>query len=235
MDLYRKLLLVLTGVLTATHAIAGIGLSQAIVDFSDARTQRDDVWVVNDGPERAYVEIDPAEIVHPGLPDEKRVTEPDPEKRGLLVSPSRIILEPKQRRMVRLVVVGHRAAERIYRVRIHPVVAPAETNKNQPAPKKSGIGIKLLTGYDMLVIVRPLNPVAQVTARREGGELVFKNTGNTNALLLNGIQCSASGKECKNLPAMRLYAGASQTITTPYQTPVSYEVQAGAKRDKQKF
>jgi len=234
MDLYRKILFLLA-LLTATNAIAGIGLSQVIVDFSNSRTLRDDIWVINDGTERAYVAIDPAEIVNPGLSDETRVSEPDPEKRGLLVTPTRIVLEPKQRRMVRLVVIGNREAERIYRVKIHPVIAPEETDKTQQAPKKSGIGIKLLTGYDMLVIVRPLKPVAKVSARRQGSDLVFNNTGNTNALLLNGTQCNASGQDCKNLPAMRLYAGASKTITTPYQTPVSYEVMAGAKRNKQKY
>lgn len=234
MDLYRKILFLLA-LLTATNAIAGIRLSQVIIDFSDSRTLRDDIWVINDDPEIAYVAIDPVEIVNPGLPDEKRVNEPDPEKRGLLVTPTRIILEPKQRRMVRLVVIGNREAERIYRLRIHPVVAPVESDKTQQAPKKSGIGIKLLTAYDMLVIVRTLKPVAKVTAHRQGSDLVFNNAGNTNALLLNGTQCNASGQDCKNLPAMRLYAGASKTITTPYQTPVSYEVMADAKREKQKF
>jgi P pilus assembly chaperone PapD len=234
MALYRKILFLLA-LLTTSNAIAGIGISQAVVDFSNPQIQRSDIWVINDGPQRAYVEIDPAEIVHPGLPNEARVTEPDPEKRGLLVAPSRIILEPGQRRMVRLVVLGNRKAERIYRVKIHPVLAPPEFDKKNKAPKKSGIGIRILTGYDMLVIVRPLNPVAKITARREGSELLFRNAGNTNALLVHGTQCNVSGKECKNLPPMRLYAGASHTITTFYQTPVSYEVQVGEKRDKQKF
>jgi P pilus assembly chaperone PapD len=235
MNGYRKILLLLLGLLTASNAFAGIGLSQAIVDFSDPRMQRQDIWIINDGPKRAYVAIDPAEIVNPGLSDERRVTEPDPEKRGLLVSPTRIVLEPNQRRMVRLVVIGDRESERIYRVKIHPVEAPVERNENQETPKKSGVGIKVLTGYDALVIVRPLDPAAKVTARREGRDLVFKNTGNTNALLFNGTQCNASGKDCKNLPAMRLYAGASNTITTPYRTPVSYEVMAGKERHKQDF
>jgi P pilus assembly chaperone PapD len=234
MALYRKILFLLA-LLTSTHAMAGIGISQAIVDFSNPQTQRRDIWVINDGSQRAYVAVDPAEIVHPGLPNEKRVTEPDPEKRGLLVTPSRIILEPGQRRMVRLVVLGNRKTERIYRVKIHPVLAPLGLDEKQNAPKNSGVGIRILTGYDMLVIVRPLNPVAKVTARRKGGDLVFNNAGNTNALLVNGTQCNASGKECKHLPPMRLYAGASHTISTPYQTPVSYEVQTGEKRDKHKF
>jgi P pilus assembly chaperone PapD len=221
--------------LITNNAIAGIGLSQAIVEFSDPRTQRHDIWIVNDGPERAYVAIEPAEIINPGLSDETRVTEPDPEKRGLLVSPTRVILEPNQRRMVRLVVIGNRETERIYRIKIHPVAAPAEVDTKQKTRKKSGIGIKVLTGYDALVIVRPMKPVAKVTARRQGSGLVFKNTGNTNALLFNGTQCNASGQDCKNLPAMRLYAGARNTISTPYQTPVSYDVLVGEDRNRQKF
>lgn len=234
MLLCRRVLFVLSLLMT-THAMAGIGISQAVVDFSNLQTQRYDIWVINDDTQRAYVAIEPAEIVHPGLANEKRVTEPDPEKRGLLVTPTRIVLEPRQRRIVRLVVLGKRNAERIYRVKIHPVTAPVERNKNQPPPKRSGVGIKVLTGYDMLVIVRPANPVAKVNTQRHGHKLVFNNAGNTNALLLNGTQCNASGKMCKNLPAMRLYAGASQTINTPYQTPVSYDVQAGVRRAKQKF
>lgn len=234
MESHRAILLLLA-LLTTTNAIAGIGLSQAIVDFSDPLAPRYDIWVINDGSERAYVAIEPSEIVSPGLTDETRVNEPDPEKRGLLVAPNRLILEPGQRRMVRLVVIGNRETERIYRVNIHPVAAPEEIDQNQKTPKQSGIGIKLLTGYDVLVIVRPAKPVANVTSRRQGSELVFNNAGNTNALLFNGTQCNASGEVCENLPAMRLYAGASNTITTPYQTPVSYEVLVGEKRDRQQF
>lgn len=232
---FRNILLVLTGLLALNTAVAGIGLSEAIVDFSDPRKQRHDLWVINDGKERAYVAIEPAEIVNPGLPGEKRVTEPDPEKRGLLVSPTRMILEPEQRRMIRLVVIGDRQKERIYRVKIHPVTPPPGTGA-EPAPAtRSGIAIKVITGYDALVIVRPLEARANIVTRREGDELVFSNTGNTNALLFNGKQCDSKGKNCKDLPAMRLYAGASETITTPYHTTVSYEVMVGDDRRRQEF
>lgn len=235
MDGYRKFLLVLTGLLVVHTAVAGIGLSEVIVDFSDPRKQRHDIWIVNDGKERAYITIEPAEIVNPGRPDEKRVNQPDPEKRGLLVSPTRLILEPQQRRMVRLVVLGNRQQERIYRLRVQPVAPPPGTETDQPPPTRSGIAIKILTGYDALVIVRPREARAGIETRREGDKLVFRNTGNTNALLFNGKQCDASGKNCKDLPAMRLYAGASKTIPVPYRTPVRYEVMEGTDRRQREF
>lgn len=235
MDGYRRILLVLAGLLAINTAVAGIGLSESIVDFSDPRKLRHDIWVINDGKERAYVAIEPAEILNPGLPGEKRVSEPDPEKRGLLVSPTRLILEPQQRRMIRLVVIGDRQKERIYRIKIHPVMPPPGTGQEKAPPTKSGIAIKVMTGYDALVIVRPPEARANIETRREGDELVFRNTGNTNALLFNGTQCDREGKNCKDLPAMRLYAGASNSITTPYRTPVSYEVMVGSDRKRQEF
>jgi hypothetical protein len=88
--------------------------------------------------------------------------------------------------------------------------------------------IKLLVGYDALVIVRPEVPQARVVGRREGTALILTNEGNTNAELFGGEQCAVPGSPgCATLPARRLYAGASWTVPLPGgAAPVRYRVSA---------
>ena len=94
-----------------------IGVSTAIVDFSDPARRVHDVEVENKGKERIYVTVEPSRIMNPGAPGERRVQEPDPEKLGLLVSPARLVLEPGERKLLRIVATGEPAAQdRIFRV-----------------------------------------------------------------------------------------------------------------------
>src|SRR5262245_40543210 len=53
-------------------ASAEIVLSEVIVDLSPSAPPREDVEVWNNGSERAYVAVEPAEIRSPGMPDEIR-------------------------------------------------------------------------------------------------------------------------------------------------------------------
>jgi len=181
-------------------ASAQIALSNLVVELSGAKDARQDVEVVNNGADRAYVAVEPAEVVNPGTPSETRRSDPDPEKLGLLVAPSRMILEAGERKLVRIAELappGDR--ERIYRVTVKPVVGPLSSDQS---------GLKVLIGYEVLVLVRPAQPRAAVTATRSGDTITFHNDGNVSVELEHGRQCDASGKICSELPGKRLYAGA---------------------------
>lgn len=207
--------------LTGVPASAGMVLSQVIVDLQPDRPPREDVEVWNDGDERMYVLAEPYEIKNPGTPTEQRVAADDPTVSGLLVSPRRIVLEPGERRTLRIAEVGERpASERVYRVAIKPVTGIVSATAS---------ALKVLIGYDALVLVRPSNYTGDLLGDRAGRLLTIHNNGNASQELFEGRQCDASGGNCQTLPAKRLYAGASWQQTLPYDTPVNYKHAIGSK------
>ena len=203
----------------AQWAHAEMVLSQVIVDLLPGKPPRDDIEVFNDGPDRMYVAADPSEILGAGTPQERRVPATDPEQSGLLVSPQRLILAPGEHRTIRIAAVGDRpASDRVYRVAIKPVAGPVSAGES---------ALKVLVGYDALVLVRPAQFTGDVIGERNGATLILSNAGNTAQELFDGKQCDAAGKDCRALPAKRLYPGATWQQTLPFSTPVTYTTAIG--------
>lgn len=208
-------------------AAAGIALSQAVVDIEPGQPVAQDIEVANDGPDVAYVVAEPSEIRSPGLPGETRVRVEDPGAGGLLVTPQRLILQPGERKLVRVAAIAQRTgADRVWRVTIKPVAGQVS------AP---GTALKLLVGYDVLVVLRPAAIAPAVAARRAGQALTLTNTGNTNVELYDGKQCAADGPDCRALPARRLYPGQAWTQTLPGAGPARYRMAAGHVSTPQSF
>ena len=208
-------------------AFAGIAVSQMVVDLRPGDSRATDIEIFNDSAERSYVSIEPREIVDPGLPSEHGALSPDPEKLGLLVSPNRLILEPNQRRRLRVAVIGPLGSrERVYRVTVKPVAGEVGGTDS---------GLKLLVGYDLLVLVRPGEGRAAVTGQRSGGSMIIRNGGNSSVELIEGKQCEGAGKACLPLPGKRLYAGASWAQPLPGRGPVEYRVRTADGWTSMKF
>jgi P pilus assembly chaperone PapD len=211
----------------AGPARADIVLSELIVGLQPASHPREDVEIWNNGPERAYVAIDPAEIVDAGLPDQSRHQVPDPEKLGLLVSPARMILEPGQRKLLRIAAIAPDSGrERVYRVTVKPVAGPLSTAES---------GLKVLVGYDVLVLVRPAEIHPAVTFIRNGNSVVIRNDGNVSVELTDGHQCDSDSRHCSDLPRKRLYAGATWTQTVQGAGPIDYLVISPAGATRKRF
>lgn len=195
----RFALLALLALFPLTPAAAQIVLSNLVVELLPGKDSRQDVEVWNNSPDRSYVAIEPAEVLNPGSPSESRRTDPDPQKLGILVSPARMILDPGQRKLVRIAEITPTAdRERVYRVTVKPVAGPIAADQS---------GLKVLIGYEVLVLVRPAQPRASITATRSGETVTFRNDGNVSVELEQGRQCDATGKICSDLPGKRLYAG----------------------------
>ena len=200
----------------ASMASAELILSQLVIELGPGSKSRADLEVWNNSGERAYVAVEPSEIVNAGRRDEQRQAEPDPERRGLLVSPSRMILEPGQRKLVRFAAMSPlNDRERVYRVTVKPVVGALQSEES---------GLKLLVGYDVLVLARPVEIRPNLVASRSGASLTFRNDGNASLELVDGKQCDASGKSCTMLPGKRLYSGAEWTQLLTSSTPVEYTI-----------
>jgi P pilus assembly chaperone PapD len=210
-----RLLLPLLLVLGSTLAArADIALDRAILDLEG--TPRADVEVQNVGDETRYVVVEPEAVADPGTDGERRWRAADPEELGLLVTPTRLVLEPGARRVVRFVRLGGAPEhDRIWRVAIRPVVGATASETN---------ALDVLVGYGVLVMARPDDAASEIVAERRGRRLVLENRGNSNALLFGGAQCNATGAACRELPVKRLYPGNRWELRLPYDTPVSWQV-----------
>ena len=215
-----SLALVALAAAQSSPACAELVLSRMIVELTPAEFQRSDIELWNNGPDRAFVEIDPREIIAPGTPAQSSRKDPDPEKLGLLVSPERIILEPGQRRLLRIASLGTSDRERVYRVTVKPVVGELASQTS---------GLKLLVGYDVLVLVRPARAMPHVSASRSGPQLSLKNDGNVSVELVDGRACDQSMHNCSDLPAARLYAGAEKTVNVEGASKIHYDLKVGSK------
>jgi P pilus assembly chaperone PapD len=208
-------------------ARADLVLSELVVELQPGKHAREDLEVWNDSPDRSFVAIDPREIINAGSPTQSFHQDPDPAKLGLLVGPSRMILEPGQRKLVRIASLsGSADREHVYRVTVKPVVGSVQSDDS---------GLKLLVGYDVLVLVRPARPVANVSASRSGRSLTFSNSGNVSVELVNGRQCKSDKAQCTDLPGKRLYPGASWSVELQSDSPAEYTLKSPGRTDRRQF
>jgi P pilus assembly chaperone PapD len=209
-----------------TAARAGLSVAPVIVDVQPNQPPRSDIELFNDGTETLYVVVEPSRIEAPGDAGEKRVRLADPQALGLLATPNRLVLEPGQRKFVRIaLLLPPGDADRIFRVTVKPVIGEVKSGET---------GLKILIGYDLLVIQRPGKPNASILASRSADTLTLRNAGNTNAELFQGQQCDPQ-RRCTSLPGHRLYAGASWSVPIQPGLPVDYAVKVGAKIATQHF
>lgn len=204
-----------------SEAGAEMVLSQLVVDLRPGKQSRQDIEVTNSGADVLYVAVEPREVLGAGTSHTSDRQDPDPEKLGLLVSPTRLILDPGERKLLRVAAItGGLDRERVYRVTIKPVVGQLSSDSG---------GLKILVGYDVLVLLRPATANAQITGSRSGNELTLHNTGNISVELTGGFQCDSLSKRCDPLPGGRLYAGATKTLEIDPRRPAKFVLKAADK------
>jgi P pilus assembly chaperone PapD len=208
-------------------AHADLVLSELVVELQPGKHVREDVEVWNDSPDRAFVQVEPREIINPGSPAQADHQDPDPEKLGLLVGPSRMILEPGQRKLVRIASISTSAErEHVFRVTVKPVVGGIESEDS---------GLKVLVGYDLLVLVRPAQAIPNVMASRNGRTLTFNNSGNVSVEVINGRQCATNRGHCTELPGKRLYPGVTWSVELQSDGPAEYTLKSPGHADRRQF
>lgn len=200
-----------------------------IVDLAANDLQRADIELENTGADRSYVVVEPARIDSPGLPTETRVINPDPQLTGLLASPNKLILEPGERRFIRIAALAPAGAQdRIFRVAIRPVAGEVRGEHS---------GLKVLVGYDVLVIQRPVQPDGTLRWSREKDGLSVTNNGNTNVELIRGRACAPgqAAAACPALPPRRIYSGQTAMIPVAAGAKPIYTVKVANKLTERTF
>ena len=218
-----RILAAATLLLTCTVQ-AQLTVNKIIVDFTSDMAPRDDVLLSNtSSSETLYINVEVLEVSDPGTDQEQRVIVDDPAQIGLIATPSRLILPPNGRQQVRLVnMITDNDSDRIFRVNFTPVAGETEVEST---------GVRLMIGYQALVIVRPERSNADIDMVRDNNAITLTNTGNTNLYLEGLRQCETAREEqCQSLADQRLYPGNSSTIELPGDGPVFFTAYDGRTR-----
>lgn len=220
--------------LAAVPAEATMLIDRSILVFRPGEPTRQDIVVINPDQEPLYVKVEILEVTNPGTAEEKRELVKDPEKISLLATPNKLMVEPGSRKVVRIVTLKPDAEqERVFRVNLSPVVGKLEADDDANV-----MAVKVVVGYQVLVLVSPAAPKDALEVKRDGTNVTFRNTGNTNILLFNGRQCptpEAADTECVALSDHRLYPGNEWTQTLPFDQPFDYQLTILEKNQKRRF
>jgi hypothetical protein len=215
-------------------AHAQLLVDRLIVDFEPGEPARQDILVQNQSKDRYYITVTPAEVIKPGDDDSKEVIKTNPEELGLLVTPNRMVLDPGTSRSIRVVSLnGPLTSDRIYRVLIEPQIGDMPTE----AGTDRTVALKILTAYEALVIARPPRPNPSLVAERTATGLVLKNTGNSNTLLYDGVDCPAAPPAgaksvCTKIGAHRMYVGNAWHVPLAHPTDqVTFQAQMSESGD----
>jgi hypothetical protein len=204
---------------------AALIVNRSIITFDSLTQNREDVVVINSSIEdNLYLKVEPFVVLNPGTNQQELAPLVVDDNSEFLVTPNRLITPPEGRNLVRFLNLKTNGdKERIYRVNIVPVTPPLELQSTNPDSVISAL--EIVVAYQVLVIIPPTNPHAEVTMERNEQVVIFSNTGNSNYLLTDGEQCNpANPEECVSLEDHRVYSGNVWTNDLPFDGPFTYKV-----------
>jgi hypothetical protein len=233
----NKILILILLTISSPLLASVISVDAPIINFDKNKNSSRNVTVQNHSDFTGYVKVDLYEVVNAGTSKEeififkqidrgtkegeveiqkyknKNVKIRSPEESGLYFSPSKIILEksgsPMDSQTIRVMNLNEELKkERIYRLRVYPVI-------DGFGNKKTNMGIKVLMGYESLILVQSVNPVLEYSYEFIDGKLIIKNEGNGNIKFESGEHCDKL-KNCSVLPPFRLYDNGLEEIVLPY-------------------
>jgi P pilus assembly chaperone PapD len=213
-----------------TYSSADMILNKSIIYFEPGEPNREDLEIQNIGSDPLYVQVTPKIVHKPGTDEQSREVYDNPKEAGLLVSPNKLIVPPNGRKLLRFVNLNPGTQEeKVYRVSITPVVGELTAEKS---------GVKILIGYEVLVIVHPENGMFDLAHKRTGNKLSITNQGTQNVLLRKGSQCPPDiedEEKCLQLPGKRLYPGNEWSIDLEQNYPVTFFLSQGKEHSVRVF
>lgn len=136
---------------------------------------------------------------------------------SLVASPSRLIVPANGQHATRLVYQGDRDKERYYRVRFLPVVPEKggddfALNDTEAAQYQSELsaGVRVLTGYGIVVIVRPRDARYDTKVQEDPNAFTVRNQGNTTIAIDNFVDCEPGETNCTAPRKIHVLPGLSQ-------------------------
>lgn len=211
---------------TTVSASAGIAVVPTILIFAPNQLKHDFTVSNADTAKIAYVAIQVERVENFGTPQEKAVPIDNPQKSGILVSPTKLALPPGGSRLVR-VNLTQPLGEQEQRYLLH--VTPKEGElimANSPSDNTIRTGLHVIIAYDVQVLVPPMRPNTKLSLTRNGQQITARNQGNTIISLFNGKQCSTL-ENCQKISGLhKLAPGSETTFTVPNAMPVMFSQSA---------
>lgn len=205
-------------------------LNKSIIYFEPGSQNREDLEIQNVGDAPLYVQVTPKIVHNPGTEQQTREVFDNPKEAGLLVSPNKLIVPPKGRKLLRFVNLNKNTQEEhVYRVSVTPVVGDLSAKHT---------GVKLLIGYEVLVLVHPINGNFELSHKRTANLLTVSNHGNQNVLLRKGTQCAPGVEDealCTQIAGKRLYPGITWTTELEKDLPVTFYLSKGKEHTVHTF
>ena len=194
---------------------AAMIVERTVLHYAPDGSNRQDVEVRNPDDETLYIQVDIFEVINPGTDEEERREVINPREANFLATPNKMAIPPGGRKLVRLVNLQEPGdKERVFRVNLKPISADVEADQT---------AIKVLVGYQLLVMIHPAEPEPKLAATRDNGKLKLVNEGNINILMHRGQQCAADKPDdCVDLPVKRLYPGNSWELELEKDGPVQF-------------
>lgn len=213
----RKILVAcLLGLFGAGLAEANLTAVPVIMEFAPEGSDRQDITVGNVSNRVQYLEVSAQHILNPGEGPEEYFESPNPEEVGLLVAPRRVVLQPGEEKVVRVILLDQDLeTDKAWRVYFKPVIGDIETDKSVAVT---------LVAIKALVMARPDNAYSEVTGTRDGKTLTLTNHGNSNVVLFEGQQCPDTADECISVTGKRLWPGKPWTTELPEDAPVTFKL-----------
>lgn len=212
---------------------AAMIVEQSVIHFEPDKPSRQDVLISNPDKEPLYIQVEILGIENPGETNEKRTLIQNPKASKFLVTPNKLVIQPGQKKRVRLVNLAPLGdKERVFRVNLKPISPEIESDTT---------AIKVLIGFQLLVLMQPNKPQPNIVGKRNGNKLTLSNEGNTNVLMHRGEQCDVPqkgetvGQGCTPLPTKRLYPGNSITIDLNKSTPAQYLLSTASVNQRKVF
>ncbi|MFK8076426.1 MAG: molecular chaperone [Granulosicoccus sp.] len=224
---------------TASTAQAQISVSKSVLEFNEENLIQD-LDVTNTGDFKIFLNLSVAQIRNPHTANPERVELTDPRTSPVLVSPKQLLIPPGQRKRVRVILRKlPKKVDHVYRLAIKPFTGDVQLDTDRPANTKAS-AIKILLGYDILLLARPKDAVGKLAVKRTADKLYFKNMGNTNVLLRRMRQCNSNGRDCVDLTPNRVYAGELYKVDLPKKGsarkyPVQVWQATGLKNSKKTY
>lgn len=196
---------------------AQITVNRSIIEFTpDSRVQ--DIEIANNGDFRVYLDVTASEILDPDSKSPTRKLLDDPRTAAVIASPRQLLLPPGERKRLRVILRDVDVErERVFRLAVKPYTGKVELDNVEQGKKHSAV--KILVGYDLLLISRPRKLEPKVDVTRTADSIEFRNLGNTSVLLRNIKQCDSTRTDCVDLEPNRLYVGETYKVSLPKKGP----------------
>lgn len=211
-----QIFIILVLLLSAPISFAKISVGPLRVEFGDGMMKPKNIIIQNTGNTVAFVKIDLMLVTNSNKPNRSEALLEKPKKYGLIILPNKLILRPKQKKNVRVMLSGALPKkDRIFIANIYEVAG-------EKSSSQEGISVRITYGTSIILHAKGGKP--DIVATRNDKTIILHNKGTTSAKIVSLQQCNDKG-ECKDPGILyQSIPGDRTTYTLPFNRRLQYQV-----------